>query len=129
MKHFLLMTYSIYFACLMVVPCNHTLLYTKIMENMVGVNMHENCSHEINLDHQNHHHHDEHSNHHHSCTPFCSCGITHFVLHVPQFQTISLLNIAANHKSDLLQTTLWAIPADNYKKLISTDIWHPPQVV
>lgn len=128
MKHFLLITYSIYFACLMVVPCNHTLLYTQVMENIVGINMHEKCTHTTNNT-ENHHHHDENSSHHHSCTPFCACGITHFVLHVPHFQNITAYSILFNNKIEALQSTLWAIPADNYKKLISKDIWHPPQTV
>ncbi|CAA6807796.1 MAG: Unknown protein [uncultured Aureispira sp.] len=129
MKHFLLMTYSIYFACLMLVPCNHTLLYTQVMENIVGLNMHEKCTHNSTTNNENHQHHDEHSNHHHACTPFCSCGIMNFVLHVPQFQTIPALSIELSSKTETLQSNVWAIPADNYKKLITKDIWQPPQTV
>ena len=129
MKHFLLMTYSIYFACLMVVPCNHTLLYTQVMENIVGLNMHEKCTHETTANKENHQHHDEHSNHHHSCTPFCSCGIINFVLHVSPFQNSTTLPNILSSKTETLQSTVWAIPSDNYKKLISKDIWHPPQTV
>lgn len=113
----------------MVVPCNHTLLYTQVMENVVGIDMHEKCTHEATANKENHQHHDEHSNHHHSCTPFCSCGIMNFVLHVPQLQNVTTLPTILSSKIEMLQSTLWAIPADNYKKLISKDIWHPPQTV
>lgn len=129
MKHFLLITYSLYFTCLMVVPCNHTLLYTKVMENVVGINMHAKCNHATELNNENHQHHDKHSKHHHSCTPFCACGITHFVLNIPQFQHITALPATSSRKNEMLQTAIWAIPADNYKKLIAQDIWHPPQIV
>jgi hypothetical protein len=113
----------------MVVPCNHTLLYTQVMENVVGINMHEKCTHKTDAHNENHQHHDKHSSHHHSCTPFCSCGIMTFVLHVPQFQTITGLLTALSSKTEMFQSTLWAIPADNYKKLMTQDIWHPPQTV
>lgn len=129
MKHFLLIIYSIYFTGLMVVPCNHTLLYTQVMENIVGIDMHKKCTHTTTVKNENHQHHDEHSSHHHSCTPFCACGITHFVLHIPHFQNITRLPAILHSKTELLQSTFWAIPADNYKKLISKDIWHPPQTV
>lgn len=99
------------------------------MENVIGINMHEKCTHQTSVSNENHHHHDEHSNHHHSCTPFCACGIAHFVLHVPQFQHVTVLPTTLNSKMELLPSTLWAIPTDNYKKLISKDIWHPPQTV
>jgi hypothetical protein len=99
------------------------------MENIVGINMHAKCTHPTSLQKENHQHHDKHSSHHHSCTPFCACGITHFVLHVPQFQTINTLTIPPTNKSETFQSTLWAIPTDNYKKLITKDIWHPPQFV
>ena len=112
----------------MVVPCNHTLLYTQVMENIVGINMHEKCTHTTN-NNENHQHHDENSSHHHSCTPFCACGITHFVLHIPQLQSIAILPTLSNHKTETLQSTIWAIPTDNYKKLVPKDIWHPPQTV
>jgi hypothetical protein len=99
------------------------------MENVVGINMHKECTHETTANKENHQHHDEHSSHHHSCTPFCACGITHFVLHVSPFQNITTLPTLFNNKIESLQSTIWAIPTDNYKKLISKDIWQPPQTV
>lgn len=100
------------------------------MENIVGINMHEKCTHTVaSNNNENHQHHDEHSSHHHSCTPFCACGILHFVLHVPQFQNIIALPTVVSSKTESFQSTIWAIPSDNYKKLIPKDIWHPPQTV
>lgn len=113
----------------MVVPCNHTLLYTKVMENIVGIDMHEKCTHTTVVTNENHHHHDEGSNHHHACTPFCACGISHFILNIPSFQAIDASNLPFNGNTQNLEPTEWAMPTDNYKQLLSKDIWHPPQVV
>ncbi|BDS13159.1 hypothetical protein [Aureispira anguillae] len=113
----------------MIVPCNHTVLYTQLMENAFGLNMHQKCSHDTLSTKENHHHHDKTSNHHHSCTPFCACGIVHFILNAPPYQKVIGQTIAKRHPITIFESISWAPNADNYKKLMVNDIWHPPQTV
>lgn len=129
MRHLLLFTYSLYFTFLMIVPCNHTVLYTNIMEDVFGINMHEGCNHLASSNKKNHHHHDEQPNHHHSCTPFCSCGFSYFVLNAPPFQKIVAKTLNPIHGMTIFQQTIWAPNSSRYKKLMVNDIWNPPQAV
>jgi len=94
----------------------------------LSINKAKECTHKTGKNNENHHH-DEHSSHHHSCTPFCVCGVTHFVLHILRLHVITTFNLTSNKEELISQPTVWAIFVGNYKKLITKDIWHPPQVV
>ena len=127
MKHLLIVIFNLYFIGLMVVPCNHTILYANIIENALGMELHQGCSHE---EHQQHHeHHDHSSNHHHSCTPFCTCGVVHFVLNTPPFY----LEVEPLHNnsttSNPIQATIWSSITNPIGKLMVNNIWNPPKSV
>jgi len=110
----------------MVVPCNHTVLYSKLMSNVFDISLNEHCDH--NHDHgeeDNHHHND--SNHHHSCTPFCACGIAHFVLDAPPFQLAVAKQSSDIYQTDIIQATIWAPTSTAYKSLMVYNIWNPPR--
>lgn len=128
MKRLLLLIYSLYFTLLMIVPCNHTVLYTNVMENVFGLNMHSDCNHVTDTFKENHHHHEQ-NNHHHSCTPFCSCGISYFILNTPPFQRTIAKSITTIYEFTIWQQTVWLLNYTRYKKLMVNDIWNPPQMI
>ena len=122
MKHFLTI-YSIYFTLLMVVPCNHTALYSNLLKQVFDIDMHEHCSHQHdNQSPKNH-------SHHHSCTPFCACGIAQFVLNAPSYPSFMFQSTAiVSQHNILVQATIWTNPNEHCCLKIN-NIWHPPQFI
>lgn len=99
------------------------------MQNIFSINMHAKCSHEVATVSENHHHHDKDSQHHHACTPFCACGIVHFILQAPPYQALMASTHSSIHQSIIFDTTTWATNEALYQKLMVNEIWHPPQQV
>ena len=119
-----ILLYNLYFSVLMIVPCNHTELYSSMMENVFGIEIqqHRHCKHN----------HDSEDNekpmkHHHSCTPFCSCGITVFVMNAPPVQ-INIHNPLYSSTHQIIQSTILTATSNEYSSLMINDIWRPPQL-
>lgn len=130
MKHFLMMTYNIYFILLMIVPCNHTVLYGQIAQKALGISLTSDCQHEHHHEHKHHNHQDDHSSdHHHACTPFCACGISTFVLNKPSIDLQIHQCNCIKYRILPTESLNWAPTPNIYKQLMVNDIWHPPQLV
>jgi len=117
-----MMTYNVYFILLMIVPCNHTVLYGQIAQKALGITLVSDCEHE-------HDHHEPSSDHHHACTPFCACSIGSFVLNKPNLDIKLHQCNCVKFCIQPTQSLAWAANQNIYKQLMVNDIWHPPQLV
>ena len=119
-----LLLYNLYFSFLMIVPCNHTELYSSMMENVFGleIQQHRHCSH----DHESEDN-EKSTEHHHSCTPFCSCGVSVFVMNAPPVQ-IKINNPLYSSTHPLIRTIIPTSTSNDYCSLMMNDIWRPPQL-
>ena len=111
---------------LMIVPCNHTKLYSSILMNIFDHQLLEynECGHNHNHNQSK----DSKDNHsHHSCTPFCTCGISVFVLNAPPNRLAIVKESRSIQPADIIQSTFWAATNNEYSNLMLNDIWRPPQ--
>lgn len=126
MKH-LIILYNIYFIMIMIVPCNHIMLYSNLAKNIFGVQLADNQL-------QNPHHHKQDSTNspsdsHCPCTPCCVCGITTFVLNIPPVNFFFYKNTIPNLRKVIYPENIWVVTPNLYSYLMTNEIWHPPQQV